>query len=236
MGKYTGYMIVTDYDGSFAEAGEVSPENREAVRRFQAEGGLFTIASGRSPSFLLSKKDSFVPNAPVVSMNGTYISDPLDIEQAVAEFPLAPEDLEIICTIADRAPVRSVVLFDANKVNNTWQAGCGIPVREFFRSAPPPYYKGMFVVNAEDMPALLAAAEEIFAGRYELNCSWSEGLELHAKGTGKGECLYVLREWARKRGIEPLTIIGVGDYGNDLSLIQMADIGVAVENAVDVRR
>lgn len=233
MGKYTGYMIVTDYDGSFAEAGEVSPENREAVRRFQAEGGLFTIASGRSPSFLLSKKNSFVPNAPVVSMNGTYISDPLDVEQAVAEFPLTPEDLEIICTIADRAPVRSVVLFDANKVNNTWQAGCGIPVREFFRSAPPPYYKGMFVVNAEDMPALLAAAEEICAGRYELNCSWSEGLELHAKGTGKGECLYVLREWARKRGIEPLTIIGVGDYGNDLSLIQMADIGIAVENAVD---
>ena len=233
MGKYTGYMIVTDYDGSFAEAGEVSPGNREAVRRFQQEGGLFTIASGRSPSFLLSKKDSFVPNAPVVSMNGTYISDPLDIEKAVAEFPLDEGALEIICAIADRSPVRSVVLFDANKANNTWTPGCGVPVREFFQNAPKPYYKGMFVVNAEDMPLLLECAQQVCAGNYELNCSWSEGLEMHAKNTGKGECLYVLREWAKKQGVDNVKIIGVGDYGNDLSLIQMADIGIAVENAVD---
>lgn len=234
MGKYTGYMIVTDFDGSFAEAGEVSPENARAVRRFQAEGGLFTIASGRNPAFILSKKDSFVPNAPVVSMNGTYISDPLDIEQAVAEFPLDENALEIICSIADRAPVRSVVLFDANKLNNTWTPDSGLPIREFFASAPKPYYKGMFVIDAENMPLLLRAAEELCAGNYELNCSWSEGLEMHAKNTGKGECLYVLRDWARSRGIDPLTIIGVGDYANDLSLIKMADIGVAVENAVDL--
>lgn len=38
---------------------------------------------------------------------------------------------------------------------------------------------------------------------------------------------------ARWSGLEGLTIIGVGDYENDLSLIRMADIGIAVENAVD---
>lgn len=234
MGKYTGYLIVTDYDGSFAEAGEVSPENAEAVRRFQAEGGLFTIASGRTPGFIYSKSYSFVPNAPVVSMNGTLITDP-DDKSEVAAFPLDEGALELICRIADRAPVRSVVLFDGALVNNTWQPSCGVPIREFFADAPKPYYKGMFVVNAADMPALIAVAKDVCADNYELNCSWSEGLEMHAKGSGKGECLHVLRKWAReKKGIDGLTVIGVGDYGNDLSLIKMADIGIAVENAVDL--
>ncbi|MDO4739933.1 MAG: HAD family hydrolase [Eubacteriales bacterium] len=231
MGKYTGYMIVTDFDGSFAENGEVSPENAAAVRRFQAEGGLFTIATGRAPDFILAKRASFLPNAPVVSMNGTYISDPLDIDRAVAEFPLDEKGYEDLCSLAERSPVKRVVLFGGDRTATTWRPTDPETLRERFARVPRPWYKGMLVQDEQHTPQVMALARSLYGDRYELNRSFSEGLELHAKGTGKGECLQVLRDWA---GQTNLTIIGVGDYENDLSLIRMADIGVAVENAAEV--
>ena len=48
MGRYDGYLILADYDGTLADrSGRVSPENVEAIRAFQQQGGFFTIASGR---------------------------------------------------------------------------------------------------------------------------------------------------------------------------------------------
>lgn len=230
MGKFTGYMIVTDYDGSFAEHGEVSAENAAAVRYFQENGGLFTIASGRGPEFLFSKRASFVPNAPIVSINGTLISDPADMH-ALAEYPLDEAVLDALCTLTERAPIRRTVLFGADQAGTVWVRGeTDVPVRKFFACVPRPWYKGMMVQDASDTPAVMALAQQLYGGRYALNCSWPEGIELHALGTGKGECLEFLRRWS---GLKGLTIIGVGDYENDLSLIRMADIGIAVENAVD---
>lgn len=180
MGKFTGYMIVTDYDGSFAEHGEVSAENAAAVRYFQENGGLFTIASGRGPEFLFSRRASFVPNAPIVSINGTLISDPTDMH-VLAEYPLDEAALDTLCTLTERAPIRRTVLFGADQAGTAWVRGeTDVPVREFFACVPRPWYKGMMV-------------QQLYGGRYALNCSWPEGIELHAPGTGKGECLEFLR-------------------------------------------
>ena len=64
MGKYEGYLIATDFDGTFAGPGAViSRENSLAIRRFQAGGGLFTIASGRIPSFLAYPAPTFSSSA-----------------------------------------------------------------------------------------------------------------------------------------------------------------------------
>ena len=48
MGKYSGYMIASDFDRTLTPPfDEISPENREAIHRFREEGGIFSIVSGR---------------------------------------------------------------------------------------------------------------------------------------------------------------------------------------------
>ena len=49
MGKFSGVLLATDYDDTLYDSkGTISPENRAAIDRFLAEGGLFSISTGRS--------------------------------------------------------------------------------------------------------------------------------------------------------------------------------------------
>ena len=85
MGKFDGVLIASDYDntmvyteGMLRRGGEmpaISRENREAVEYFMAEGGTFSVATGRAlPSF--DKVRHGVPmNGPTILFNGGAIYD-----------------------------------------------------------------------------------------------------------------------------------------------------------------
>ena len=48
MGKYDGYLICSDFDGTIYIDQKISQENIDAIAYFQSEGGYFTFASGRN--------------------------------------------------------------------------------------------------------------------------------------------------------------------------------------------
>ncbi|NLX92436.1 MAG: HAD hydrolase family protein, partial [Clostridiales bacterium] len=72
MQRYKGYLICTDIDGTLVNSkGVISENNINAIKDFQQRGGLFTVSTGRMPEYVLNFP--FVPNAPVISVNGTVI-------------------------------------------------------------------------------------------------------------------------------------------------------------------
>ena len=94
MTDFSRYLIATDLDGTFfGPKGSRVERNFEAVRRFQAGGGLFTMATGRvhlnirnvvgEPAELL--------NAPAVMSNGAYLYD-FTRKQAYAQQIMPAED------------------------------------------------------------------------------------------------------------------------------------------------
>ena len=50
MAKFSGYLIGTDFDGTLSRDGTVMVRDREALRYFRSEGGIFGIVTGRSYS------------------------------------------------------------------------------------------------------------------------------------------------------------------------------------------
>ena len=58
--------------------------------------------------------------------------------------------------------------------------------------------------------------------------SWGLGVEFNANNGTKGHAKDFIKEHCGA-----LISIGIGDYDNDLTLVQQADLGVAVANAVD---
>ena len=76
MGKFQGVLLVSDFDNTLVYTEEVllgggslpplSRENRRALEYFTAQGGLFSVATGRA-------LPSFVPIAPTLPMNGPTV-------------------------------------------------------------------------------------------------------------------------------------------------------------------
>ena len=75
MGKFDGILICSDFDGTLAHKAQISDANRDAVRYFQSEGGLFAVASGRAPSWLPKWRERFVPNTWSATFNGAILCD-----------------------------------------------------------------------------------------------------------------------------------------------------------------
>ena len=50
MAKFDGVLLASDMDYTLLNSkGELSPESRKSISYFMENGGLFTIATGRSP-------------------------------------------------------------------------------------------------------------------------------------------------------------------------------------------
>lgn len=78
MGKFSGVLLATDYDDTlYSSDCTISQENRQAIARFVAEGGLFCISTGRSYiNFAIQMERERLPvNTPVILSNGASIYD-----------------------------------------------------------------------------------------------------------------------------------------------------------------
>ena len=78
MKDLSNILILTDLDGTFFGAkSRIIQRNMDAIERFKAAGGLFTMATGRMHLSL----EHHIPmvnelvNAPVIVCNGTYMYD-----------------------------------------------------------------------------------------------------------------------------------------------------------------
>lgn len=230
MGKYEGYLIATDFDGTFAGPGAViSRENSLAIRRFQAGGGLFTIASGRIPSFLAGYREDFVANAPLICTNGTVICDQNSLK--ILHCMTFGEEIDgFVRYLYERGDVDQLLVSgpDADKIWLDTRKVSFSPA--LLANVPKPWCRLLCVQSPERTLALRDEMLARFGNRYEFNRSWDEGLEVIPRHSGKGACLTWIRKYL---GDRVHTTIGVGDYENDLTLIRDADVGCAVGNALD---
>ena len=232
-------MICTDLDGTFTmpspsgrDEAYVSKDNCEAIKYFQAEGGIFTFSTGRRPWYIKESIFPFaVPNAPMITVNGASIYDhrtdkilrSVFMPQNVLSAPLVAYEnfkdvLEEVYAVAETEE------FCLSYREENFE--------ENFKniiSLHKDWYK--FVFRCVDEESTLAF-QEFLKGRYSENCdlprSWPTGQEiLHINAT-KGERALELKNMFP----QVHTLICVGDFENDISMIKVADKGYAVANSI----
>ena len=228
MGKFDGVLIATDWDGTFFSNNQLYEKNLEAIRRFQSEGGRFTICTGRFYDFIKGFADQVIPNTYVICYGGAYIVDPVTEEVMYKGF--CDEYLFTILksVITPESEIAAIYVYDESSPD-----GYTYTLSEYFDNID--FIRGLNIyktvvrfLNEEAALAAMRIADEVGLGDYIAVRSWKIGLEFLKKENAKGAAL---RRVGEKIGAK-LTV-GVGDYENDIEMIKDADIGYAVENACD---
>ena len=241
MGKFSGLLFCTDLDGTlYDDARTVSTINRDAIRYFQAEGGLFTFITGRVPITAAEICELIAPNAPYGCINGGGIYEPRTGTYLWNTF--LPEAARVlVSTVQKQMPdmgfqlnTESGIFFlTDNAAMGHFREITGVPDRRCtYETIGEPVLK---VVFAHDVPERIDALEQLLtqhplANQVDFIRSEKSLYEILPKGVSKGAALMKMAELL---SIEPQKTIAVGDYYNDVSMIQAAGLGVAVENAVD---
>jgi Cof subfamily protein (haloacid dehalogenase superfamily) len=230
--RFDGYMICSDFDGTLAnEKSEISPENADAIRYFQNNGGIFTLASGRTPDFVRDLAPSFIPNGPLICLNGTRVCDPVTDKVLMQSF-LPPEALDIIRMLYENGNLTSIQPIIEADSERLYLHKSEHSLDDIIESiGNNRMHKVLFIFN--DADAALDCRIRLnrdFGEKMQFCRSWAYSVEMFSKFAGKGECLSDVRKFIER----PIhTVIGIGDYENDISLVKCADIGYAVENAID---
>ena len=224
MGKFDGILICSDFDGTLAHKAQISDANRDALRYFQSEGGMFVPVSGRSYSYFDQHEISFVSSKYIVGLNGAQIYD-CEFKKLVYQNALDR---------AESIKLTYEILSEFNEIKFAYvhdsEDRCRVDLETWDKISIPDgdIYKMVFVVDAEDSDRAFDEIANFVPEQYTAVRSWINGIEVlgcdNTKGTAVKRLRGLLGERARKT-------VAVGDYENDISMLREADIGYAVKGS-----
>lgn len=240
MGKFDGILICSDLDDTLLTSQRtISAENKTAIEYFMSQGGKFTFCTGRVPEGARLALEYVVPNVPMVCFNGSAIYDftadkllwetELDDEVCgVIDYVVGamPEIGIEVCTVGGSYHCRS------NRFTTEHAMIEHLPEKIMkYTEISEKWKKVIMMGEIEDIAKLKKLiAESEFADRYKFIQSYKHYYEILPKDAGKGEAMLKLADML---GIDRKRTVGIGDNENDITLVKLAGVGVAVENAVD---
>ena len=247
--RYDQAAILTDLDGTlFDSRGEVTPASRAAIRAFIAGGGLFAVATGREPRNARRHLPDVPLNGPSVCLNGAAVYDfvhrryisaiPMDMDAAKdvllhcleMDWPL---DLQVYTT--DGIYYASPLEKADPEFLRIHQPTTRLPMDQLLTKT---WIKTVLLEREVDALSLMRAY--LKEKGYDRRLSLVEGTtdvvkigkyqELLPQDMNKGAGVRALRTLPVYRG---RTLIAVGDYWNDVELLEAADVACCPANAID---
>jgi Cof subfamily protein (haloacid dehalogenase superfamily) len=236
-------IIATDMDDTLLNnEGKITKENKEAIMKAQEMGVKFILASGR-PTFAmrefakeleLDRYGSYILsyNGAIVTECATdkiWLEEKLSVEDAHKIYDLSREhNVHIITYVDDEIHTETSSEYIDVEVDLT-----GMPYRKvpcFKSTVTEPVVKCIMLEEPGYLKAVEKKLNKMLDGKYSLAISKPFFLEVMKKGIDKGASLLKL---ADKLGVKPEEIIAVGDSYNDMTMLEVAGMPIAVENAKD---
>ena len=246
--RYDQAAILTDLDGTlFDSQGNVTRESRAAIRAFIAGGGLFAVATGREPRNARRHLPDVPLNGPSVCLNGAAVYDFVH-RRYISAIPMdkeAAQDVLLHCLEMDWPLDLQVYTDDgiyyASPLDTAdpgflriHQPTTCLPMDQLLQKT---WIKTVLLEREVDALALMRAY--LKEKGYDKRLALGEGTtdvvkigkyqELLPQDVNKGTGVDALRQLPVYAG---RTLIAVGDYWNDMELLEAADIACCPANAI----
>lgn len=239
-------LIAMDMDGTLLDADQrLSQENITALKdaanagihiaicsgRLAGDSGLFALDAGLTTCHIISLNGAYCLETPLGGAYATHFIDAQALQaclQILSEYEIA---------YACYSPQGAVVMESGGaRKAKAWGAHKnrpGAPVYAYGREAlDQAISQGIckLVYKEERSPELLLKIKGRLTSiqGVDVTSSWENNLELMPAGVNKGAAV---KELAERLGIPAASVMVIGDYDNDLPMLEYAGVGVAMGNA-----
>lgn len=239
--EFKDLIIYTDVDGTVAtnhnHIGNVSKANINAFKEFMDGGGLLGVASGRNYESIDNVFEHLNFNLPYIEANGTSIWDnniskhiyknyvSKEFKKQIYNF--VKEDKTLTLTVLDLVSRR--VIFNDSRDNLIIDYKRPyITYDEYINSD---ILKCAILAKEKDVDRSLNRINELkLFNDIEISRSATIYLEFFDKKSSKGEGIKFVLD---KLNLGEHKLVCIGDYYNDISMLEIADIAICPLNAVD---
>ena len=236
MGKFDGVLLVSDYDDTFLGTNHaVSPRNYEALDYYLAQGGLFTIATGRAHRTFAPHVHLAPVNVPVILSNGSALYD-FQKDEMVLQTMLPESCLADLTDVLTRFPSlgaefyhgEDIYVHNPNYITEAHMRKVGTeyeirPVPEM----PRPWTKVILQEENHIQRQVQKYMLDTYGAEYEAVFSNHYYLEITRKGSTKGG---MVDELIRRLALDPKKVYCVGDNQNDIPMLERSAIPFAPAN------
>ncbi len=216
--------FASDYDGTldFHRGGGISQADCDAIKAFQAQGGLFGVNTGRTPESLRRKVGDKVRFDFCVLVSGALVTDGADKviwEQHV------PRDVMTVLVRRFMLPTLGLYLIDgdrywrASRLGRIFSRSDTVGFVRTLREIPDPVYGLSFLLPTKALARRVAQTINRDYGDSVTAYQNVVSVDVVPRGCSKATGLEIAR---RELGIDVMGAIG--DSYNDLPMLQEADV------------
>ncbi|MBS1226830.1 MAG: pyridoxal phosphate phosphatase [Proteobacteria bacterium] len=239
-------LVALDLDGTLLDSQlQIRAETIAALSRLRAQGIQAMIVTGRHHVAAYPYWKELGLDLPAICCNGAYVydfanarplaSDPLTHDEARQLLALSRQHA-VYTMVYDRDFMAYETIDGQLRKMLNWAATLAPAVRPRFEKVES---FERLIDNAETIWKFISAADDPAAMRafvddveqsLGLCCVWSGAtrLDITHGGNSKG---HRLSQWIAAQGIAPAEVIAFGDHQNDIEMLRMAGMGVAMGNS-----
>lgn len=238
-------LIASDLDDTLLDLNsQISAENKQVIQEILDQGLTFTLATGRmfQATAPFGKELGLDPKQPVICYNGALIKR-LSGEVLYHQ----PLPVELATTIAQYGQERGwtvnlyyedelyVAAMNQQVEDYANLAKVDVQIAEdlagFIRDGDKELSKILIISDPNLTPGRMEEMRTLAGSEAQIVRSRDKFIEITSATAHKGAALIWLAE---SMGLTAKEVLSIGDSNNDLTMLQMAGIGVAMGNASDV--
>ncbi len=237
-------VLALDFDGTLLRSdGTVSERALKAIKKFKSLGGKAFLCTGRMFPAIAPIAEKVGLTGDIYCYQGAALYD-VNSGARKAHVPVPNKYLQEVFSYFEEKGVYTQTYLDdvifcekfteksdyyfANFGGHA-RFATGIPLSEYFAKHPEARpTKILAIEEPQKINEMMVELREKFDGSVRVMCSESNFLEIVAWRAGKGNAL---QSYCKANGFELEETVAFGDSVNDVDMIKVAGVGVAVANA-----